>query len=110
MALGGTERVTTAPAPTIACAPTVMPGSKVALAPIDAPWRTTVRAKASGRCRLRGERSLLKGALGGRGGGRGGGGGGGGGFCGGGGGGAPKNPPFPSRLPSHSWTPHLMVT
>src|SRR6218665_577581 len=86
MALGGTERVTTAPAPTIACAPTVMPGSKVALAPIDAPWRTTVRAKASGRCRLRGKRSLLKVALG------------------------PTNTSDSSRMPSHRGTPLWMVT
>ncbi len=46
-ACAGTERVTTAPAPTIAPAPMVRPGRMVALAPIEAPWRTTVLGKAT---------------------------------------------------------------
>ncbi len=44
-AYGGTDSTTTAPAPTIAPRPIVMPGSSVALAPIDAPAFTTVFEK-----------------------------------------------------------------
>ena len=42
IALGGTSRVTTAPAPTIAAVPIVTPGRIVAFAPIDAPSATRV--------------------------------------------------------------------
>ncbi len=41
-AFAGTDRVTTAPAPTIAPRPMVRPGRIVAFAPIEAPWRTVV--------------------------------------------------------------------
>jgi hypothetical protein len=42
IANGGTSLVTTAPAPTMALAPTVTPASTVALAPIEQPWRRSV--------------------------------------------------------------------
>ena len=60
IAFGGTGRVTTAPAPTIALRPTLMPGSSVAPAPIDAPRQTRVSRKRSGCCLLRGKRSFVK--------------------------------------------------
>src|SRR5439155_18679040 len=41
-AYGGTSLVTTLPAPTIAYSPTVIPQSKVALEPIEAPFFTRV--------------------------------------------------------------------
>ena len=47
-AWAGTSRITTAPAPTSASWPTVMPQTIVALAPIDAPFCTSVGSSASG--------------------------------------------------------------
>src|SRR5688500_9761621 len=58
IAYGGTSRVTTAPAPTIAPRPMVTPGRIVAFAPIDAPFCTSVGVKCSGRLRPRGNGSL----------------------------------------------------
>ena len=85
-AFAGTFLVTTAPAPTIARLPMVRPGRMVALAPMDAPWRTTVLRNASGYSRLRGKRSLVKVALG------------------------PTKTSSSSSTPSQSWTPHFTVT
>ncbi len=48
MALGGTSRVTTAPAPTIALLPIVMPARIVAFAPIEARRFTAVRGRSTG--------------------------------------------------------------
>jgi len=86
MAFGGTSRVTTAPAPTIANAPTVIPGSIVALAPMLAPRLILTCRNCSGRCLLRGKGSLANVAFG------------------------PMNTSSSTRMPSHNWTPHLMVT
>jgi hypothetical protein len=83
---GGTSCVTTAPAPTIAPWPISMPGRSVAFAPMDAPARTTVRANASGRWRLRGNGSFVNVALG------------------------PTKTSSSSVTPSHNCTPLLTVT
>ena len=64
-------------------APIVRPGRIVALAPMEAPARTTVGANAAGRCRLRGNGSLVNVAFG------------------------PTNTSSSSRTPSQSCTPHL---
>src|SRR5688572_4379392 len=48
IAPGGTDRVTTAPAPMTARSPMTRPGRTVALAPIEAPLRTIVRSKRGG--------------------------------------------------------------
>src|ERR671922_1337484 len=58
-ARAGTSLVTTAPAPIIAHSPMVMPQRMVALAPMEAPFRTTVRRSSNG-CLLRGNRSFVK--------------------------------------------------
>src|ERR1019366_231921 len=86
IAIGGTSLVTTAPAPTMSFSPMVSPGRMVALAPMDAPRLTRVRAKRAGCCPLRGKGSLEKVALG------------------------PTNTSSCSVTPSQTWTPHLMVT
>ena len=86
MANAGTSWATTAPAATMALRPTVIPGSNVALAPMEAPRRTTVRANAGGGWRLRGNGSLVKVAFG------------------------PTKTSSSSVTPSHSCTPHLTVT
>ena len=86
IANAGTSWATTDPAATMAFRPTVRPGSKVALAPMEAPRRTTVRANAGGGWRLRGKGSLVKVAFG------------------------PTKTSSSRVTPSHSWTPHLTVT
>src|SRR3954447_5470629 len=86
MACGGTERVTTAPAPTIAPTPISSPGRIVAFAPIEAPRRTSVRGYSSSQWRLRGKRSLVNVALG------------------------PMNTSSSTVTPLHSCTPDLTVT
>ena len=63
-AYGGTDSTTTAPAPTIAPRPMVIPGSSVALAPIDAPSFTIVVRNFVGRRLLRGKRSFANVAFG----------------------------------------------
>mgnify|MGYP003693607367 CR=1 FL=1 len=63
-AYGGTDSTTTAPAPTIAPRPIVMPGSSVALAPIDAPSLTIVVRNFAGRRLLRGKWSFANVAFG----------------------------------------------
>src|SRR5690348_10985051 len=85
-ACGGTERVTTAPAPTIAPVPISMPGRIVAFAPIEAPSWTIVRGYSSSHWRLRGIGSLVKVAFG------------------------PTKTSSSSTIPSQSCTPHLTVT
>src|SRR5213078_4505739 len=65
---GGTSRVTTLPAPTIAYSPTVIPQSKVALEPIEAPFLTRegMHFQSASVCKrpsasvARGIRSLMK--------------------------------------------------
>src|SRR3954453_124817 len=86
MACGGTERVTTAPAPTIAPTPISSPGRIVAFAPIEAPRRTSVRGYSSSQWRLRGKRSLVNVGLG------------------------PMNTSSSTVTPPHSCTPDLTVT
>ncbi len=85
-ALGGTEPVITAPAPIIALLPMVRPGRIVALAPIDAPRCTIVGGYLVRWRRLRGIGSLVNVALG------------------------PTKTSSSSRTPSHTCTPHLIVT
>src|SRR5207245_4227631 len=66
--LGGTSLVTTLPAPTIAFSPTVIPQSRVALEPIEAPFFTRVgmHFQSASVCKrpsasvARGTRSLMK--------------------------------------------------
>ena len=86
VAPGGTERVTTAPAATMALLPMVMPGRMVAPAPIEAPASTTVCRKCAGALLLRGKRSFVKVTFG------------------------PIKTSSPTRKPSHSCTPLLTVT
>src|SRR5881409_1324493 len=86
MASGGTSRVTTAPAPTIARSPITMPGRMVVLAPMEAPRFTNVCTNVGGYCLLRGNASLVKVALG------------------------PMKTSSSMVIPSHNWTPHLTVT
>ena len=85
-AYGGTSRVTTAPAPTIACWPIVQFGKMVAFAPIEAPRSTTVRLGSVRWALDRGKGSFENVAFG------------------------PTNTSSPSCTPSHSCTPLFMVT
>src|SRR5690606_28746163 len=57
---GGISLKTTLPAPIIAFSPIVIPGSMVALAPIEAPLLTRVLRNISGYCFDLGRRSLVK--------------------------------------------------
>src|SRR5713101_7100514 len=86
MAFAGTSAVTTAPAPIMAPGPIVRPQRIVALAPIDAPCRTTVCANAAGRWWLCGNGSFVNVAFG------------------------PTNTSSSRRTPSHNWTPDFTVT
>src|SRR5215470_9238004 len=60
IAAAGTDRVTTAPAPTIASRPIVTPARIVALAPIDALRQTSVFANDGGGRLLRGNGLFVK--------------------------------------------------
>ena len=86
IARAGTERVTTAPAPTMASSPIETPGRIVAAAPMDAPFETTVLADACLGILLLGNRSFVKVALG------------------------PMNTSSAISIPSHSCTPLFTVT